>query len=197
LNPTVADLADFRRRSRARHFTAEASVGELAAMDLELNQPGVLKVIDRAFAEGFRTFSARRARELMLRLEDRCKRYSIDVDYFFQMWEQQDYGCAICHKPLSLSQTCIDHDHERQSSEYSSVRGLLCNRCNLDLRNVEEWWRSRAEFEGWLHGRSEVEASPEQRGQFQDFICARTTTSCLGTTTNNDRMSDESGTMEP
>ena len=58
----------------------------------------------------------------------RLRRYKVDEKWYVQKLIDQDYKCAICHKPTrdmtrSLS---IDHDHLTLQT-----RGLLCYRCNL------------------------------------------------------------------
>lgn len=49
-------------------------------------------------------------------------------DWDMLLWQQDD-RCAICRRPFTASRTPrIDHDHAT-----GTVRGLLCNGCNLRL----------------------------------------------------------------
>ena len=54
------------------------------------------------------------------------KRYSISLEEFDKLFEEQDGKCAICQLPLSPP--CVDHDHLTKI-----VRGLLCHLCNQAL----------------------------------------------------------------
>lgn len=80
----------------------------------------------RATAEGKRKeTSARYLRE-----------YGINLDAAEAMLVAQRGGCAICHDSIKLFSrlTHIDHCHTTRR-----VRGLLCQRCNLQLGNFEAW----------------------------------------------------------
>lgn len=61
-------------------------------------------------------------------------RYGITIAEYDALVEAQGGKCAICKQPPSNQNTrahwdgklCVDHDHET-----GTVRGLLCNDCNL------------------------------------------------------------------
>ena len=58
-----------------------------------------------------------------------CHRYKITVGRYNQMRKDQDYCCKVCGKHESQNQhktLAVDHCHQTKT-----VRGLLCNHCNL------------------------------------------------------------------
>jgi hypothetical protein len=63
-----------------------------------------------------------------IRLEDRIKRYGITAEQLETLRRDQDGCCAICSKPISGRDECIDHCHDS-----GIVRGLLCSNCNVAL----------------------------------------------------------------
>jgi hypothetical protein len=72
------------------------------------------------------------------------KKYGLTVEQFRSLVAGQNGCCAICRKPLQLSQeglntykAPVDHDHASKR-----VRGILCVTCNLGLGLIER--------EGWL-----------------------------------------------
>ena len=56
-------------------------------------------------------------------------RYGIDPSDYKQRLQDQDERCAICWEHRKL---VIDHDHEN-----GKLRGLICHRCNLDMRIID------------------------------------------------------------
>ena len=60
-------------------------------------------------------------------------KYGITLEQHKQMYIKQDGCCAICNILVEYSKTHTDHDHQT-----GKVRGILCARCNLDLRVVED-----------------------------------------------------------
>ncbi len=63
------------------------------------------------------------------------KLYGIDINEYNRIFQIQGGRCAICKKHQSqLSKNlAIDHCHKT-----SSIRGLLCQKCNLDLGIYEK-----------------------------------------------------------
>lgn len=61
------------------------------------------------------------------------KTYGLTREELESLYEAQDGRCGICQKPRKVLE--VDHDHktERESDTRSSVRGLLCRRCNGHL----------------------------------------------------------------
>jgi hypothetical protein len=57
-------------------------------------------------------------------------RYSITIDDYHDMLEEQDGRCRICNKASKLH---VDHDHKTHE-----VRGLLCNSCNVGLGHFKD-----------------------------------------------------------
>lgn len=39
--------------------------------------------------------------------------------------QRQDYKCCLCPEPLTLSSSCLDHNHKT-----GLIRGALCRNCN-------------------------------------------------------------------
>lgn len=60
-------------------------------------------------------------------------RYSITIDDYDRMFEEQSGNCAICGLPEVNQRLSVDHDHKT-----NKVRKLLCGRCNRCLGLVEE-----------------------------------------------------------
>lgn len=50
--------------------------------------------------------------------------------------EEQEYRCAICGKPLTLEEACLDHQHKYRKTDVNGVngnglvRGVLCREDN-------------------------------------------------------------------
>jgi hypothetical protein len=65
----------------------------------------------------------------------RAYAYGISKGELIALWERQNRGCAICHRPIPLTgpSSHLDHNHET-----GQVRGLLCNFCNHALGLVFE-----------------------------------------------------------
>tara|TARA_B110000902_G_scaffold2978_1_gene3312 strand:+ start:292 stop:747 length:456 start_codon:yes stop_codon:yes gene_type:complete len=63
------------------------------------------------------------------------KTYGITSIEYTIMYEQQGGCCAICNTPAHLSnkKMAVDHDHAYAVGDRDSVRGLLCNGCNLAI----------------------------------------------------------------
>ncbi|KKN19337.1 hypothetical protein LCGC14_0946720 [marine sediment metagenome] len=61
-------------------------------------------------------------------LDDRERRIETPAVYE-QMFIKQGQGCAICKRPVFISQILIDHDPQTDET-----RGLLCRNCNRLLR---------------------------------------------------------------
>ena len=68
-------------------------------------------------------------------------RYGVDKDQFTKMIEQQENSCKICSKNLDTCKAVVDHCHST-----GSVRGILCNSCNvaLGLINDDLGWLNKA-----------------------------------------------------
>lgn len=68
------------------------------------------------------------------RAPDRVKRHGLSVAEQDAMLAAQHGRCAICQRPGLRLQ--VDHDHRVDAGRYgsrTSVRGLLCNKCNSGL----------------------------------------------------------------
>lgn len=67
------------------------------------------------------------------------RKYGITLEEYESLLSRQGGVCAICRKPESLEMhgrlcyLAVDHDHDA-----GTVRGLLCNRCNLGLGALDD-----------------------------------------------------------
>lgn len=68
----------------------------------------------------------------------RKKKYNISSYELQMMLERQGDMCAICHKEINRDTCCVDHDHNTLDPNDESVRGLLCNNCNLGLGHFKD-----------------------------------------------------------
>lgn len=66
-----------------------------------------------------------RDRRKIYKREWQIKQYGLTKKMIASMQQTQDNGCAICRQKTDL---VIDHDHQTKT-----VRGLLCNTCNIGL----------------------------------------------------------------
>ena len=62
--------------------------------------------------------------------------YGLSDRHRQELWDKQNKCCAICHEPISIIKRTDSYlDYDRITKE---VRGLLCHRCSLGLRNFQE-----------------------------------------------------------
>lgn len=59
------------------------------------------------------------------------RKYGLSIDTYDMMLLQQDNRCAICK--CVMTKICVDHNHKT-----GTVRGLLCNNCNLAIGHIKE-----------------------------------------------------------
>jgi len=57
-------------------------------------------------------------------------KFRLDINDFFALLNEQKGLCAVCKAPIMITNKgyAVDHCHET-----GTIRGLLCNRCNLGL----------------------------------------------------------------
>lgn len=74
-----------------------------------------------------RTIHLRREEQFVRNLR---RKFNMKPEEYWQMFEEQNKGCAICRKPNSKSgkKLAVDHCHST-----NKIRGLLCNECNTGL----------------------------------------------------------------
>ena len=64
----------------------------------------------------------------------RKRKYGMTPDDYNTMLDKQNGGCAICgNRCLTFKALSVDHDHET-----GTVRGLLCNACNISLGKMKD-----------------------------------------------------------
>ena len=57
------------------------------------------------------------------------EKYGISIIQYNNMLHEQNYVCAICHKPsVSGKKLAVDHCHDT-----GLIRGLLCFNCNIGI----------------------------------------------------------------
>lgn len=82
----------------------------------------------------------------------RARKYGLSREQILAMLEAQAYTCMLCPKVFDLQAKrpfAIDHDHDccpGSSSCGKCVRGLLCDRCNVSLRDDLEWHERAIEY---------------------------------------------------
>jgi hypothetical protein len=67
--------------------------------------------------------------------------YSWTKEQLEALYKKQKGKCAICHKPFTRKENCVDHDHACCAKEKSCgkcVRGLLCRSCNNGISFLKE-----------------------------------------------------------
>jgi hypothetical protein len=72
------------------------------------------------------------------------RKYKITIAEYERIGEAQGWRCGICGEGFGGKRLCVDHDHST-----GTVRGLLCNHCNLSLghlRDSPERCRAAAEY---------------------------------------------------
>lgn len=71
---------------------------------------------------------------------DLKREHGITIDEYSQLYEKQNGQCAICSATRGNSTSArlyVDHDHNLGKGS-KSIRGLLCDRCNRDLRYFQD-----------------------------------------------------------
>jgi len=63
----------------------------------------------------------------------RLKQFGITEEEYTEMVVSQDGKCDICGQHPSKKSLCVDHDHKT-----GKVRGLLCDKCNTGIGNLED-----------------------------------------------------------
>lgn len=58
----------------------------------------------------------------------RMQKYNLSQEMFMKMYNEQGGKCKLCPNPIEV----VDHCHET-----GVVRGLLCNRCNINISLLE------------------------------------------------------------
>ena len=65
------------------------------------------------------------------------KKYNLTKDQFMELWESQDWKCALC-KGTDWSGAGKQYPHVDHCHETGRVRGLLCNQCNSRMLPILE-----------------------------------------------------------
>lgn len=71
--------------------------------------------------------------------------YGMTIMQFNNMLKQQSYKCAICGKKINEQTACVDHSHIT-----GSIRGLLCNSCNVQLGFYEKMKNRENELQEYI-----------------------------------------------
>lgn len=110
------------RSGKNKHVLSDVNREELTAT---CKHCGEVKVVYRPAKNTYEcaTGKALAQRDYFLR-----RKYGITLDDLIFLWDNQDRCCKICRKPISHSESHVDHDHAT-----GAVRGLLCGQCNRGL----------------------------------------------------------------
>ena len=91
--------------------------------------------------------------------------YGLEYGEFLTKLKEQQFGCAICRKPLTVHEkklgpntACVDHCHAT-----NATRGILCTKCNSGIGHFDDDpQRLRAAIQYLLnHGKQIGEARPD------------------------------------
>jgi Recombination endonuclease VII len=81
-----------------------------------------------------KNYLANRERILASNMQWKYKnRYNITIEQKKQRIAEQNGKCAICRTPIDFSSAAVDHNHITKS-----IRGLLCDNCNVGLGNFKD-----------------------------------------------------------
>lgn len=86
--------------------------------------------LSKVKSDKYKNLTAEQKRELKY-----LGRYGIGISKYNEMLENQNGVCAICANPPSghKKRLCVDHCHET-----GTVRGLLCDACNVGLGRFKD-----------------------------------------------------------
>lgn len=135
-----------RGRANAQQLKRFACVCAVCHADFKARTPTALMCEGCVGDDHVGKESARPKRYQYLK---RIQSYGIGVREFELVLQRQENRCGLCER--KMRSLCIDHDHVS-----GKVRGLLCNRCNLllgqiELSNGQKWlqnaivWLTRGE----------------------------------------------------
>lgn len=66
--------------------------------------------------------------------------YNLLWEDYYLLLDAQHYSCGICfrHAAEINKSLGVDHDHSIDPKDHQSIRGLLCDPCNLNLGHAEK-----------------------------------------------------------
>jgi len=68
-----------------------------------------------------------------VRAKELARKYGLTPEGYSELLATQNGVCAICGKTPNSKNLCVDHDHNT-----GKIRGLLCDRCNTVLGQVQD-----------------------------------------------------------
>lgn len=62
-------------------------------------------------------------------------KYNISLEQYDKLLKSQDFRCSICRTSVTklTRRLAVDHNHKT-----NAIRGLLCNKCNSALGNLQD-----------------------------------------------------------
>ena len=95
------------------------------------------------------------------------RRYGITPDDYDRMLAAQNGRCAICRRLPGKRALCVDHIHKT-----GVVRGLLCDRCNRAIGNLNDNHQTLKSAEIYLS--QEIPTFRRDLGIPEEFVCPST-----------------------
>jgi hypothetical protein len=89
----------------------------------------------RTFADRKRAYSSKhgRSKDKVKKSAELFRNYGITIDQYDELLRKQNNECACCGRHITAENKALAVDHHHGLFGIESVRGLLCNRCNLGL----------------------------------------------------------------
>jgi hypothetical protein len=128
------------KENSLNHYTKTKRVHDVKELDNKVHCRGCKQYLEKSmFYETTKTYCKEcyKNRENVKNL----KKFNITQKEYDDMLNAQNGVCKICKKDDNGKRLCIDHDHSCCSGRYSCgkcIRGLLCNKCNRFIGEVDE-----------------------------------------------------------
>lgn len=146
--PRSEESLERRRAARREWYRKNRDRALASNREWKKNNPDKIKAASRRRHEKHRD---------RLNGKRRFDKYGVTQEQYDEMVERQNGVCAICSSPPKAAKALsVDHDHNT-----GSVRGLLCDPCNLGLGLLGDSLQS-------------LQAAVEYLGRWQEALEERT-----------------------